>query len=72
MSDISIPVEFTSDEKGYYDRQCPNDKCEFVFKIYMEDWKDKISDEQVFCPLIGKFYFKKDLKNKSHKKEICF
>lgn len=38
MSDISIPVEFTSDEKGYYDRQCPNDKCEFVFKIYMEDW----------------------------------
>lgn len=53
MSDISIPVEFTSDEKGYYDRQCPNDKCEFVFKIYMEDWKDKISDEQVFCPMCG-------------------
>lgn len=53
MSDINIPVELTPDEKGYYDRQCPNEKCEYVFKIYMEDWKEKVSDEQVFCPMCG-------------------
>ncbi len=53
MSLTEIPVEFTSDEKGYYDRQCPNEKCEYVFKIYMEDWKEKVSDEQVFCPMCG-------------------
>ena len=53
MSDINIPVEFTPDEKGYYDRQCANEKCEYVFKIYMEDWKEKVSDEQVFCPMCG-------------------
>lgn len=53
MSDISIPVEFKSDEKGYFDRQCPNEICEFVFKIYMKDWEEKVSDEQVFCPMCG-------------------
>ena len=53
MSDINIPVEFKSDEKGYFDRQCPNEKCEYVFKIYMEDWKEKVSDDQVFCPMCG-------------------
>lgn len=53
MSDINIPVEFRADEKGYFDRQCPNEKCEYVFKIYMEDWKEKVSDNQVFCPMCG-------------------
>ncbi len=53
MSDISFPVEITSDEKGYFDRQCPNEKCEYVFKIFMEDWEEKVSDEEVFCPMCG-------------------
>ena len=53
MSQINIPIEFTSDEKGFFDRQCPNDKCEFVFKVYMADWEDKVSDEEVFCPMCG-------------------
>ncbi|MBE0068267.1 MULTISPECIES: integrase core domain-containing protein [Clostridia] len=64
MSLTEIPVEFTSDEKGYYDRQCPNEKCEYVFKIYMEDWKEKVSDEQVFCPMSHKKVYRlcKELK----------
>ena len=53
MPDIKIPITIKSDEKGYFDRQCPNDKCEFVFKILMEDWKNKVSDEQVYCPMCG-------------------
>lgn len=53
MSNISIPIEFNSDENGYFDRQCPNEKCEFVFKVFMEDWKDKVSHEHVYCPMCG-------------------
>lgn len=53
MSFTEIPIEFTSDEKGYYDRQCQNEKCGYIFKIHMEDWKEKVSDEQVFCPMCG-------------------
>lgn len=53
MSGINIPVEFTPDEKGYFDRQCPNEKCEYIFKIFMKDWKENVSDEKVFCPMCG-------------------
>ena len=53
MSDVNIPITLNSDEKGFFDRQCLNEKCEFVFKVFMEDWKDKISDEHVYCPMCG-------------------
>jgi Zn finger protein HypA/HybF involved in hydrogenase expression len=50
---MEIPLEILSDEKGYYDRQCPNHECEYIFKIYMEDWIEKVKDEKVFCPMCG-------------------
>ena len=50
---ISIPVTFHSDEKGYYDRQCPNNDCLYTFKILMKDWEEKVSDDEVHCPLCG-------------------
>ena len=50
---INIPIEINSDKKGYFDRQCPNKECEYVFKVNMEDWKEKISDEVVYCPMCG-------------------
>lgn len=50
---MNIPISINADEKGYYDRQCPNNDCEFVFKIKAEDWKEKVSDEVVYCPLCG-------------------
>lgn len=53
MSDINIPITLNSDEKGYFDRQCPNKKCEFVFKVFIEDWKENVSDEHVYCPMCG-------------------
>lgn len=49
---IKIPMTFQSDEKGYLDRQCPNKNCEYVFKINMDDWKEKITDK-VYCPMCG-------------------
>lgn len=53
MGKISIPVEIQSDDKGFYDRQCPNEKCEYIFKIDMGDWTEKVSDDEVFCPMCG-------------------
>ncbi len=50
---INIPITFNSDEKGYFDRECPNEECLFTFKVFMEDWKDKVSDETVYCPMCG-------------------
>ncbi len=50
---MSIPVTIQSDEKGYFDRECPNEDCLYTFKILMKDWKEKVSDEEVHCPMCG-------------------
>lgn len=49
----SITLTFHSDNKGYFDRECPNEECLFRFKVSMEDWKNKVSDECVYCPMCG-------------------
>ena len=49
----TIPVTFISDEKGYLDRECPNEECMYTFKILMRDWEEKISDDEVHCPMCG-------------------
>lgn len=46
---VSVPIE--SDEKGYIDKQCPSEECEFIFKVIEEDWKNIFKDEAVWCPL---------------------
>ena len=49
---INIPITFHSDEKGYFDRECPNNNCLYTFKVSMRDWEEKIKDE-VHCPMCG-------------------
>lgn len=46
--EISVPVE--PDEKGYIDKQCPSEECEFIFKVNEEDWSNIFKDEAVWCP----------------------
>lgn len=46
---VFIPIE--SDENGYLDKQCPSDDCEFLFKVYEEDWGNIVKDVAVWCPL---------------------
>lgn len=48
---MNIPIEFVPDSKVYFDRQCPNKESEFIFKIHINDWKEKVSDEAVHCPM---------------------
>jgi uncharacterized Zn finger protein (UPF0148 family) len=43
---ISMPL----DEKRFFDRECPNGECGQRFKVLFEDWRDKVRDEEVFCP----------------------
>lgn len=43
---ISVPL----DDKGLYDRECPNPECGGAFKVLFDDWRDKVSDVRVFCP----------------------
>ncbi|MBO4619672.1 MAG: hypothetical protein J5654_06130 [Victivallales bacterium] len=50
---VQIPITILSDEKGYFDRECPNPDCLYTFKIKMQDWQEKVSDEEVHCPMCG-------------------
>jgi len=50
---MEIPITLQSDKKGYFDRECPNENCLYTFKINMKDWEEKVSDEEVHCPMCG-------------------
>lgn len=51
MNEMSVSVGIETDENGYIDKQCPNENCEFVFKVNKEDWANIFKDESVWCPL---------------------
>lgn len=51
QTEISVPIG--DDEEGYLDRECPSEECLFQFKILSDDWKEKVRDEEVFCPNCG-------------------
>lgn len=44
--EISIPL----DERGFLDRSCPHSECLGTFKVHFEDWRDKVRDDEAFCP----------------------
>ena len=39
---MEIHVKIQSDRKGYFDRECPNKKCLYNFKINIDGWKEKV------------------------------
>ena len=53
MSKINIPIKLKSDDKGYLDRECPNENCLYKFKINIEDWENIVSKDKVYCPMCG-------------------
>ena len=48
-----VPTPITIDDEGYLDRKCPSEECECAFKVHIEDWRDKVRDEESFCPFCG-------------------
>jgi hypothetical protein len=47
MLSVQVPV----DNDGYFDRKCPASTCMVDFKVKFDDWKNIVTDEQVFCPV---------------------
>ncbi len=50
---INMKVSIPTDDEGYLDRECPNEVCLAAFKVLADDWRDKVRDEEVFCPVCG-------------------
>jgi len=48
-----VSVAIPSDAEGYLDRECPSSECLSQFKVHEDDWRDKVRDEEVFCPFCG-------------------
>lgn len=44
---VSIPL----DDDGFLDRECPAETCTAPFKVHADDWREKVRDEEVFCPI---------------------
>lgn len=50
LDGLQVSVTMPADVDGYFDRACPSEACLFEFKIHEDDWRDKVRDEEVFCP----------------------
>ena len=48
---VQVPIQIRLDDNGQLDRQCPSDECGAEFKVLLDDWKDKVRDEAVYCPI---------------------
>ena len=48
---VSVPVTVTVDDDGHLDRRCPSPTCQAEFKVLLGDWKQKVRDDVVFCPI---------------------
>ncbi len=44
---MTYKMDVLPDEDGYYDKECPNEKCLSKFKVNAEDWKNLFSDDAV-------------------------
>lgn len=53
LGDEKSTVAISADDDNYFDRECPAPECLAQFKVLMADWKDKVRDEEVFCPFCG-------------------
>lgn len=48
-----IPISLQLDDDGYFDRRCPASECGAAFKVFFEDWKEKVPDEEAWCAICG-------------------
>jgi len=48
---VRLPID--ADADGYFDRECPDEECEFQFKVMLEDWGDGFEGQHMHCPLCG-------------------
>jgi Zn finger protein HypA/HybF involved in hydrogenase expression len=51
LKEVAVPIKV--DEDGYVEKECPNEICQFQFKVLEKDWIDIFEDEAVYCPRCG-------------------
>jgi uncharacterized Zn finger protein (UPF0148 family) len=51
LKQVTVPL--ATDDKGYLDKECPSEGCEFLFKVNEQDWIGICRDEAVWCPMCG-------------------
>ncbi|MBI2842125.1 MAG: hypothetical protein HYX78_01865 [Armatimonadetes bacterium] len=51
---VSAPIPMPLDDDGYLDRKCPSSRCKSEFKVMMDDWKEKVPEEEAYCPICGR------------------
>jgi uncharacterized Zn finger protein (UPF0148 family) len=49
----AIAVPLAADNKGYLDKECPNEDCLFHFKVNEQDWTGLDQEAMVTCPMCG-------------------
>ncbi len=66
---VSVSISIPPDADGYLDRECPSQECLAQFKVHDDDWRDKVRDEEVFCPFCrhvadsGKWFTKEQIEH---------
>ena len=48
-----VPIQMQLDDDGYFDRRCPAEECGAAFKVLFSDWRDKVTDQEVWCAICG-------------------
>lgn len=48
-----VPIQIQLDDERYLDRRCPAEECGAAFKVFFDDWTDKVPDEEAWCAICG-------------------
>jgi len=48
-----VPIQMSIDDQAYLDRRCPAEECGAAFKVLLDDWKEKVPDDQAWCAICG-------------------
>ncbi|MDY0282026.1 MAG: hypothetical protein RBR35_15855 [Salinivirgaceae bacterium] len=48
---VRLPID--TDADGYFDRECPDDECQFQFKVIVSEWENSFEGKKMYCPLCG-------------------
>lgn len=54
MQDFELKLQIPADDKGFIDRECPNEACRFEFKVDLHDWEAIEAKGHACCPRCGK------------------
>jgi len=48
-----VPIQLQLDDERYLDRRCPAEECGAAFKVFVDDWRDKVSEPHAWCAICG-------------------